>query len=68
VLSWAQVEQKWDLVRHNARTRWTALTDRDLDRIRGSRSNLVNRIQKIYGLDLDSAETVVEEWRRGVKV
>ncbi|MBM4395019.1 MAG: CsbD family protein [Deltaproteobacteria bacterium] len=68
VLTWAQIEAKWDRVRVCARDRFADLSDRDLERIRGCRGPLVDRVRKVYGLDLDSAETLVEEWRRSVKV
>lgn len=68
VLSWAQIEEKWSLVRDAARERFSALSDSDLDRTRGCRGHLVEQVRRMYGLDLDAAETLVEEWRRNVKL
>lgn len=46
------------------REEWNALTDEDMAGMQGSYRDLVNSLEKRYGIPREKAERQVEEWRR----
>lgn len=54
---------KWRQLKGQARQKWGELTDDDLDRISGSREELVGAIQERYGKSRDEAEKEVDTWQ-----
>ena len=40
------------------------LTDDDLDIVAGKRDQLLGRIQERHGIDLDAAETQLQDWEK----
>jgi uncharacterized protein YjbJ (UPF0337 family) len=53
---------KWNKVKGKAKQKWGKLTDDDLDRVNGSKDELVGVIQERYGKSRDAAEKEVEDW------
>lgn len=53
---------KWNKIKGRAKQKWGKLTDDDLDRVDGSKDELVGVIQERYGKSRDAAEKEVEEW------
>jgi uncharacterized protein YjbJ (UPF0337 family) len=53
---------KWKQLKGRAKQQWGKLTDDDLDRIEGSRDELVGLIQERYGKSKEAAEKEVDDW------
>lgn len=53
---------KWNQIKGKAKQKWGKLTDDDLDRVEGSRDELVGIIQERYGKSRDAAEKEVDTW------
>ena len=54
-MNWDQVEGKWKEFRGQVQANWGDLTDDDLDVIKGRRTELEGRLQKIYGYAKEEA-------------
>jgi uncharacterized protein YjbJ (UPF0337 family) len=65
-MNWEQIEGQWRQFRGQAQQQWGKLTDDDLDVIAGRRKELVGRVQKRYGKNLDEAEREVDTWMRSI--
>jgi len=57
------LQGKWKQLKGSAKQKWGKLTDDDLDRIEGSRDELVGMIQERYGKSRDEAEKEVDDWQ-----
>jgi uncharacterized protein YjbJ (UPF0337 family) len=53
---------KWNQIKGKARQKWGKLTDDDLDRVEGSRDELVGVIQERYGKSKEDVEKEVDAW------
>jgi uncharacterized protein YjbJ (UPF0337 family) len=53
---------KWNQMKGKAKQKWGKLTDDDLDKIEGSRDELVGVIQEKYGKTREAAEKEVDDW------
>jgi len=53
---------KWKQLKGQAKQKWGKLTDDELDRIEGSRDELVGLIQERYGKTREEAEKEVDAW------
>lgn len=53
---------KWKQIKGKARQKWGKLTDDDLDRVEGSRDELVGVIQERYGKSKEDVEKEVDAW------
>jgi uncharacterized protein YjbJ (UPF0337 family) len=53
---------KWNQIKGKAKQKWGKLTDDDLDRVEGSRDELVGVIQERYGKSKDEVEKEVDSW------
>jgi uncharacterized protein YjbJ (UPF0337 family) len=60
------LQGKWKQLKGQAKRKWGKPTDDDLDRIEGSRDELVGMIQERYGKSRDKAEREVDEWQMRV--
>ena len=61
-MNWDQVEGKWKEFRGQVQANWGDLTDDDLDVIKGRRTELEGRLQKIYGYAKEEAKSEVDTW------
>lgn len=57
----AAAEARWKQLRGRIRETWGDLTDDDLDRFEGSRSQFVGHLQERYGLPREDVERRLEE-------
>ncbi len=53
---------KWKQIKGQAKKKWGKLTDDDLDKMEGSRDELVGKIQERYGKSREAAEKEVDSW------
>jgi uncharacterized protein YjbJ (UPF0337 family) len=63
-MNWAQIEVNWMHYKGMVRNNWVKLTDEDLTRIGGRRSELIERLQERYGFCKSEAEGEIEAWTR----
>jgi uncharacterized protein YjbJ (UPF0337 family) len=61
-MNWDTIEGNWKQFRGNVQQKWGELTDDDLDKIQGKRTELVGRVQERYGKSRAEAEEEVREW------
>ena len=61
-MNWDTIEGNWKKFRGKVQQQWGDLTNDDLDRIQGKRTELVGRIQERYGKSRAEAEEEVREW------
>lgn len=61
-MNWDIIEGKWTEYRGKAQQQWGKLTDDDLDRASGKRTELAGIIQNRYGIAKDEAERQVDDW------
>lgn len=61
-MNWDTIEGNWKQFRGRIRQQWGKLTDDDLDRIAGKRTELIGRLQERYGKTREAAEEMVNEW------
>lgn len=66
ISTWDQIEGNWVEFKGKVKERWGELTDDDLLQIQGERQQLVGRIQALYGISLEEAESQVTEWEDSV--
>jgi uncharacterized protein YjbJ (UPF0337 family) len=57
------LQGKWKQLKGQAKQKWGRLSDDDLDRIEGSRDELVGVIQERYGKSREEAEREVDDWQ-----
>jgi len=62
-MDWKQIEDRWEQLKSQAKSKWTKLTDEDVELIGGKRILLINLIQERYEITWDDAERQVSEWK-----
>jgi uncharacterized protein YjbJ (UPF0337 family) len=63
-MNWGQIEVNWMLFKDKVRSNWKQLTDEDVTRIAGRRSELSGRLQARYGFAKAEADREIEAWMR----
>jgi uncharacterized protein YjbJ (UPF0337 family) len=61
-MNWDQIEVNWTLFKGKVRNNWVKLTDEDITRIAGRRSELAGRLRARYGFAKAEAEREIEAW------
>lgn len=61
-MNWQQVEGNWKQIKGKVQQQWGKLTDDELDRIAGRRTELVGLIQARYGKSKEEAEQEIDRW------
>jgi uncharacterized protein YjbJ (UPF0337 family) len=65
-MDWNRIEGNWKQFKGNARQQWGKLTDDDMDRIAGKRTELAGRLQERYGIAREEADRQIDEWMKRV--
>jgi len=63
-MNWDQIQVNWMQFKGEVRNNWVKLTDEDVTRIGGRRSELVRRLQARYGFAKAEAEREIEAWMK----
>jgi len=66
-MNWDIIEGKWMQLKGQAKMKWGALTEDDLDVIAGKKDELTGRIQERYGKSREEAEQEVDDWSDSLK-
>jgi len=59
-MNWDQIEGNWKQFKGRAKQQWGKLTDDDLERLAGTRDELIGKVQERYGYQRDQAEREVD--------
>jgi uncharacterized protein YjbJ (UPF0337 family) len=65
---WDQIEGDWKQFKGHARQTWAALTDDDLEYVKGKRDVLAGKIQERYGVAKEEANRQIDAWANKLKV
>lgn len=63
-MNWDQIQVNWMLFKGKVGGNWVKLTDEDITRIAGRRSELVSRLRARYGFAKAEAEREIEAWTK----
>jgi uncharacterized protein YjbJ (UPF0337 family) len=63
-MNWDQIQVNWMHFKDKIANNWAKLTDEDLTRISGRRTELVGRLQARYGFAKTEAEREIEAWTK----
>lgn len=61
-MNWDQIEGNWKEFKGKAQAQWSKLTDDEIDRVDGRRTELAGLIQQKYGKTREEAEREVDQW------
>jgi uncharacterized protein YjbJ (UPF0337 family) len=61
-MNWDQIQVNWMQFKGEVRNNWVKLTDEDITRIAGRRSELASRLRARYGFAKAEAEREIEAW------
>lgn len=64
---WTEIEGNWQQFKGRARSKWSKLTEEDVDQVRGKRAQLVNKIVQRYSVMDDDAERQIDTWLASVE-
>ena len=61
-MKWMDVEAQWPALQQRARRHWFHLTQGDVERISGTREQLIDRVRERYEFSREQAEKEVDAW------
>jgi uncharacterized protein YjbJ (UPF0337 family) len=59
-MNWDIIQGDWEQFKRHVKEKWSKLTDNHLDKIAGKRDELVEKIQKAYGVTKNEAERQIK--------
>ena len=65
-MNWDRVEGNWKEFKGQVQRKWGDLTNDDLDKIKGQRTELAGRLQQRYGYQKEQAEREIDRWLNSV--
>lgn len=63
-MNWDRVEGNWKQFKGQIQQQWGKLTDDDLDKMKGTQTELAGRLQERYGIAREDAEKQIDDWLR----
>lgn len=60
-MNWEQIRGNWEKAKGELKVQWSKLTDDDLAKINGERDKLVGRLQELYGVTKEEAESQIDK-------
>jgi uncharacterized protein YjbJ (UPF0337 family) len=66
-MNWDILKGNWSQFKGEIRTKWGALTDDELDQVKGERDKLVGLLQEHYGLAKSDAEAELDRFVKEMK-
>ncbi|WP_026478756.1 CsbD family protein [Alkaliphilus transvaalensis] len=55
---------KWDNIKSKLKSKWSKLTDHEVEEIDGNVDILISKLHKYYGISPEEAEMEVDQWFR----
>jgi uncharacterized protein YjbJ (UPF0337 family) len=65
-MNWDRVEGNWKQFKGQVQQKWADLTNDDLEKIEGKRTELTGRLQERYGYQKDQADREIDTWLKSV--
>lgn len=65
-MTWDQLQNHWEEFAGSARAHWGRLTDGDGQQLKGSKQQLIERIEQRYAVSASEAERQVDEWAQAL--
>ncbi|MGH8262296.1 MAG: CsbD family protein [Steroidobacteraceae bacterium] len=65
-MNWDRVEGNWKQFKGKVQQKWADLTNDDIEKIEGKRTELTGRLQERYGYQKDQAEREIDTWLKSV--
>jgi uncharacterized protein YjbJ (UPF0337 family) len=65
-MNWDRIEGNWKQFKGQAQQKWADLTNDDLDKVEGKRTELAGRLQERYGYQKDQAEREIDTWLKSI--
>lgn len=56
------LQENWTMLKSKIKEKWSKLTDEDISEINGRKDQLLNKLQKKYGLPKERAEQEIANW------
>lgn len=66
-MNWDRIEGNWKQFKGKIQQQWGHLTNDDLDKIAGKRTELAGRLQERYGYAKEQAEREIDSWLKSVQ-
>jgi uncharacterized protein YjbJ (UPF0337 family) len=66
-MNWDVVEGNWKQLKGKVRSQWGKLSDDDVERVNGKRTELLGLLQSRYGHSKDQAEREIDLWSKQLK-
>ena len=66
-MNWDQIEGQWKQLKGEVKSKWSKLTDDDVEFMKGSHEQFMGKLQERYGMAKDAAKRELEEWIDGMK-
>ena len=66
-MNWDQIEGNWKQHKGLLRSKWSKLSDRDIDAINGKRTELIGLLETHYGHAREQAENEIDLWTAQIK-
>ena len=61
-MNWSEVEGQWKQLKGQVKSKWSKLTDDDLQNLSGKKDTLIGKLQERYGIMKDEAERQLDDW------
>ena len=66
-MNWNDIKKNWKSYRSQIKSKWSKLTEADLDKIAGTRATLVKLLKDRHGLDEKAAEKQIDDFVKSAK-
>ncbi|MGE0054727.1 MAG: hypothetical protein AB7S74_10990 [Hyphomicrobium sp.] len=67
-MDWSKIEKAWSVLVPQAREKWPALTDSDIQTIGGDKARLIARLKERYEWSDAMAEEQIQDWSSTVEI
>jgi uncharacterized protein YjbJ (UPF0337 family) len=67
-MEWTQIAKDWPQVQNQFTTKWSKLTDKDLEKIAGKRETLIGTLETRYSMGKAAAEKDVDSFAKHLRV
>jgi hypothetical protein len=61
-MEWSELSKDWKKVQNRFTSKWSKLTEKDIEKIGGKRSELVQSLEKHYSMDKAAAQKDADEF------
>lgn len=65
-MNWDRIEGNWKQISGKVNEKWGKLTNDHLNVIDGKREQLLGKVQELYGISKDEANTQIDEFAKAI--